>query len=222
MARAQDPFYILRAEIQDSVNGLQQKVSRFHGLTVMNPERKMIAANVEKGCKSLASELNELDTAVERASGNPQRFNLTPEELSSRRRWLDDTRRQVEGVKAALRTATAPPLPESRAVAQNQSFIKDQYQQQELMLRRQDDDIDDIEAAVMRIGRQGQEIGNELEDQRRLLDELDGDMDSTTSRLRVAQKKMQEIIRKSGSNTQLVLIVTLVAIVVVLSFFVFM
>lgn len=89
-------------------------------------------------------------------------------------------------------------------------------------MRRQDDDIDDIEAAVMRIGRQGQEIGNELEDQRRLLDELDGDMDSTTSRLRVAQKKMQEIIRKSGSNTQLVLIVTLVAIVVVLSFFVFM
>ena len=58
--------------------------------------------------------------------------------------------------------------------------------------------------------------------QGRMLDELDGDVDTTHSRLKAAQKKMQEIIRKSGSNTQLVLIVTLIVIVVVLSIFVFM
>lgn len=31
--------------------------------------------------------------------------------------------------------------------------------------RRQDQDLDDIEQAVIRIGRQGREIGNELEEQ---------------------------------------------------------
>ncbi|PNH00708.1 Syntaxin-61 [Tetrabaena socialis] len=85
---AQDPFYIIRQEIHDSVNELQQRMSRFHGLTATNPERKKIAQSVEEGCSSLAWQLNELDTAVDRASENPQRFNLTPEELSSRRRWI--------------------------------------------------------------------------------------------------------------------------------------
>lgn len=198
-------------------------MSRFHGLTATNPERKMIAANVEKGCNSLANELNQLDAAVEQASENPQRFNLTPEELSSRRKWLNNTRRQLEGMKETLRTATAPPppLPENRAVAQNQNFIKSQYEQQQLMLKKQDNDLDDVEAAVIRIARTNRVISTEVDDQGRLLDELDGDIDSTTSRLKAAQKKMQEIIRKSGSNTQLVLIVVLIAIVIGLSIFAF-
>ena len=48
-----------------------------------------------------------------------------------------------------------------------------------------------------------------------MLDELDQDVDTTHSRLKAAQKKMQELIRKSGSNTQLVLIVVLIVILVV-------
>ncbi len=57
--------------------------------------------------------------------------------------------------------------------------------------------------------------------QTRLLTELDSDMGATRSRLRATQKKMHDIIRKSGSNTQLVLVVALVVIVVVLSVIVF-
>jgi hypothetical protein len=35
------------------VNELQSKVSRFHGLTAANPERKTIASIVTDGCESL-------------------------------------------------------------------------------------------------------------------------------------------------------------------------
>jgi hypothetical protein len=35
------------------VHELQQKMSRFHGLTAANPERKQIAASVREGCDSL-------------------------------------------------------------------------------------------------------------------------------------------------------------------------
>lgn len=57
--------------------------------------------------------------------------------------------------------------------------------------------------------------------QNKMLEELDQDVDTTSSRLKAAQKKMQEIIRKSGSNTQLVLIVVLIIILVLLAVFVF-
>ncbi len=107
------------AQLQD----LQQKMSRFHGLTGSNPERKEIARQVETECTSvlwqvqgscsllctscmpLASaciacaeclvQLSELSSAVDVAAENPARFNLTAEELSSRRRWIEATQRQV-------------------------------------------------------------------------------------------------------------------------------
>jgi syntaxin 6 len=40
-------------------------------------------------------QVNELDAAVNRAAEQPQRFGLTPEEISSRRKWISATRRQV-------------------------------------------------------------------------------------------------------------------------------
>lgn len=40
-------------------------------------------------------QLNQLSEATDRAAENPARFNLTMEEVQSRRRWLDTTFRQV-------------------------------------------------------------------------------------------------------------------------------
>lgn len=50
----QDPFYLIKQELADSVTGLQQKMSRFHGLTSANPERKTLATAVQAGCDDIA------------------------------------------------------------------------------------------------------------------------------------------------------------------------
>ena len=42
---------------------------------------------------------------------DPSRFNLTNEELSQRRRWIDNTRDQVDTVHEALKGAIAAPPP---------------------------------------------------------------------------------------------------------------
>lgn len=41
------------------------------------------------------TQLNELESAVSVAAADPERFNLTSEELESRRRWIESIRRQV-------------------------------------------------------------------------------------------------------------------------------
>lgn len=46
-------------------------------------------------CLAMMLQLDELMNAVERAAENPSKFNLTNEELSTRRRWVDSTRQQV-------------------------------------------------------------------------------------------------------------------------------
>lgn len=58
--------------------------------------------------------------------------------------------------------------------------------------------------------------------QGRMLDELDEDVDTTHSRLKATQKKVLDVIRRSGTNTQLALIAFLVVVLIVLAVFALM
>ncbi|WIA35216.1 hypothetical protein OEZ86_003679 [Tetradesmus obliquus] len=251
----QDPFYIVRQEIQDTVNELQSKMSRFHGLTAANPERKTIANIVTDGCESLKWQVNELDAAVNRAAEQPQRFGLTPEEIASRRKWISSTRRQIEGMTDTIKTATAARVnpAEEKLHKANEGFLQDEGGKQQLLLKHQDAQLEDIEAAVLcpvaadpnadtlfwhvlvcscrhqdaqledieaavtRLGRVGLTIHEELASQGQMLDELGEDVDTTHSRLRATQKKVLDVIKKSGTTTQLGLIVFLMIVLVVLA-----
>lgn len=52
-------------------------------------------------CNSIAClQLNELENAVNRAAEQPQRFNLTPEEITSRKKWVTTTRKQVSNCRS--------------------------------------------------------------------------------------------------------------------------
>lgn len=217
-AGAQDPFYLVKQEIQDTLNELQQRMSRFHGLTATNPERKSIAQYVEQGCDSVRWQLNELDGAIRKAAENPGRFNITSEELNSRKKWLQAALRQIEGMTDTLKTATAAPIlgTGSKAVAANDNFLKAATDRQQLIMREQDIQLEDIERAAGRIGDLGRTIGAELVSQEALLDELDEDVDTTHTRMRAAQKKMLDVMRRAGSNTQLVIIGVLVVLLIIL------
>ncbi len=93
MAR-QDPFYVLKVEIEESVSAskqnlsrsgswsdpslyswpqvhdLKQKMTRYHGLQAKNPERKTLSSQVEAGCQSIrwqvcaVSEANPLQIGI--------------------------------------------------------------------------------------------------------------------------------------------------------------
>ena len=64
-------------------------------------------------------------------------------------------------------------------------------------------------------------IHEELESQNQLLGELEEDVDTVSSRLKATQKKMMDIIKKSGSTTQLAVIGFLVVVLIILAVFVF-
>lgn len=82
-------------------------------------------------------QVNELDAAVNRAAEQPQRFGLTPEEISSRRKWITSTRRQVEGMVDSIKSATAAPANpvESKVHKANEGFLQDEGGKQQLLLR---------------------------------------------------------------------------------------
>lgn len=85
------------------------------------------------------------------------------------------------------------------------------------VLARQDRQLDDLGAAVARIGEVGLAIHGELWEQGEMLDALSEDVDTTRARLAAAQAKVQTVLAKAGVRGQLVIIAVLVVALVVLS-----
>ena len=86
---------------------------------------------------------------------------------------------------------------------------------------RQDAQLDDLGAAVSRIGEVGLAIHGELHAQGEMLDALSEDVDTTSARLAAAQAKVQTVLAKAGVRGQLMIIVGLVVALVVLSLIAF-
>lgn len=86
-------------------------------------------------------------------------------------------------------------------------------------LQEQDQQLDEIETHLKRVGHMGLVISEEMESQNHLLTDLDDEVDTVGSRLRATQKKIKDIINKSGSTKQLVIIVILVIILIILAVF---
>ena len=87
-----------------------------------------------------------------------------------------------------------------------------------LSRRRQDDQLDDLSTHVVRIGELGREMGQELQLQGALLDELDQEVEGTSTRLQAAQKKVEFVLKKAGAKGQLLIIGFLIVVLVVLVF----
>lgn len=68
---------------------------------------------------------------------------------------------QIEGMSETLKTATAAPamsVHESKMIASNDKFVRSEYEQQQLVVKEQDQHLEDIEQAVTRLGRVGLDI----------------------------------------------------------------
>ena len=82
--------------------------------------------------------------------------------------------------------------------------------------RKQDEQLEHMEKAVSRIGNVGLAIHGELTSQHQLLEALDEDVDITGSRIKAAQAKIQDVLKRSGGNCQICTIVALTVILLIL------
>lgn len=223
---SQDPFYSVRAEIISQYDDIQRKLNRFHMITSSNPDRKSLAREVDADCDSIDGLLDMLTEAVDTAAQNPAQFNLTMEEIGSRRKWLTTQRRQVHGIKDSLKTMTAAavhaaPTVAEKVVAANDSYLSSAAQTQDQLIRGQDDQLDNLAKGIDNVTAMGNQIQEHIKEDTQLLDEFGREIDTTQSRLKATTKKLNEIMRKNGSMGQLTIIIILVVIVAVLAYFVF-
>ncbi|CAI5468652.1 unnamed protein product [Closterium sp. Yama58-4] len=241
---AQDPFYLVRDEIQDSVSKVQDDYSKWERLGASSQERETLSKTILADTETLEWELEELDRAIGVAERDPSRFNIEQGEVESRRKWTGSTRDQISMIRSAIQAAAAEraamqkeaerrellraqagaaakAAEKSSAGGENESFAASEDDRQALIMREQDDQLDAMSQSLARIGGMGIAIHEELGSQESLIGELDEGMERTGGRLGLVQKKMTVVLKKAGLKGQLCILLALIIAFIVLLILIF-
>ncbi|CAN1857405.1 SYP61, partial [Linum perenne] len=195
--------------------------------------------------KSLCSrKVDELDKAISVAARDPSLYGIDHGEVENRRRWTSSARTQVGNVKRSvvagregiggvatsmngmrrelMRLQDSQPTVGSNHYDDDDDFIQSESDRQLLLIRQQDEELDELSASVERMGGVGLTIHEELLSQERIIDDLGNEMDSTSNRLDFVQKKVGTIMKKASAKGQLMMILFLVALFIILFVLVFL
>lgn len=243
----EDPFFVVRDEVRQSLNNAQSQYSQWSMLLDSEADIDKVqgAGSELKNCiKSIEWDLEDLEQTIKIAEANPHKFRLDYGELETRKQFIRDTRSVIKRIKdhmgsdqvkskleqlkrkSLLHTAREK-KPRGRYARleeemerSNQDYIEQQRHQQQAMISRQDEQLDQVGASVSTLKRIGETIGDELDDQQVMLEDFDREIEHTDSRMRSLTARVNKAIKKSGSKCQIITIVVLVIVlVVVIAFF---
>ncbi|GFP80090.1 syntaxin-61 [Phtheirospermum japonicum] len=209
-------------------------------------ERLRLTKELVAGCESVEWQVDELDKAISVASRDPSLYGIDQLELDKRRRWTSNARDQVRNVKKSVVTGQElngtsttnfngmrrelmrlpnphqTDQPNQYRAQDNEDFISSESDRQLLLIRQQDEELDELSASVQRIGGVGLTIHEELLAQEKIIDELGVEMDSTSNRLDFVQKKVAMVMKKAGAKGQIMMILFLLVLFIILFVLVFL
>ncbi|KAL6853372.1 hypothetical protein ACP4OV_019401 [Aristida adscensionis] len=234
MSSAQDPFYIVREEIQDTIDKLQSNFHRWEQTASNTGEYVHLTKEILTSCESIEWQVDELEKTISVASRDPAYYGLDEIELSRRRKWTGSARNQVGTVRRAVEKGKSNSAVSAHqdlvgrgrtnlySSQDNDDFIASESDRQLLLMRQQDDELDELSESVQRIGGVGLTIHEELSSQDRILSDLSLEMETTSNRLDFVQKRVAMVMKKAGIKGQIMLIVFLIVLFIILFVLVFL
>ncbi|KAH7429858.1 hypothetical protein KP509_09G068800 [Ceratopteris richardii] len=245
VSAAQDPFYLVKEEVQSLVDSVQKSFKRWEQLSG-TLEGSQLGKDIVADCTSIEWQVDELDKAIAVSERDPARYGLDSIEISQRKRWTGLARSQISTIKKLVQDSQSngagtrvemmrmPMNPSSQKVNftpssqkgnltpdDDDEFYAAESDRQALLMKEQDQDLDELSASVERLGDVGLTIHDELISQDRIIDDLGREMDNTANRLDFVQKKVAHVIKRAGAKGQIMMIVFLVILLLVLILLVF-
>ncbi|KAG5378802.1 hypothetical protein IGI04_026644 [Brassica rapa subsp. trilocularis] len=244
MSSAQDPFYIVKEEIQDSIDKLQSAFHKWERISPGMGDQVHVTKELLANCGSIEWQVDELEKAVNVAAKDPALYGIDEAELERRRRWTSNARTQVRNVKTGVLAGKGSAgggnasevrrelmrMPNSNEANRydqyggrdDDGFVQSESDRQMLLIKQQDEELDELSKSVERIGGVGLTIHDELVAQERIIDELGTEMDSTKNRLDFVQKKVGMVMKKAGAKGQMMMICFLLVLFIILFVLVFL
>eukprot|EP01136_Pigoraptor_vietnamica_P034342 Opistho-1_new@98192 len=206
-----------------------------------NEELDWVARELRTVLKTVELDLEDLDEVIKISETDPEKFDLTRSEIEDRKGFVNRARRTLSEIRdhmshSGTRVKTqqrgellgeaggskagkkadkyARAAEESRR--QNQAFIDDQKQQQQQIIQQQDHELEQISNTLGRVKDISLKIGDELDAQDQLIDDLDQHVDNTSSRLQQLIQKVEKVSRATSDGKQMCCIVVLLIVLIVI------
>lgn len=103
---------------------------------------------------------------------------------------------------------------ENRFTAANDDFIADQQQRQAMMKQETNQHLDMIGHHVSNLGVMAQTINVELDEQDRMIGDLDRDVDEAQASMNVAMKQMSKLLKTKDPCTIWTVIILIIILVI--------
>nr|XP_034302979.1 LOW QUALITY PROTEIN: syntaxin-6-like [Crassostrea gigas] len=239
----EDPFFVVKEEVQKAIQTSQNLHDRWSEL-VSNPksvskeELEWTTSELRNSLRSIEWDLEDLEETVGIVEKNPKKFKIDQNELQERRAFIDRSKATVRRMKDDLASPQAKGKDDGdvrqallhgqnkqydkytrldqEMERSNQRYLDDTGQQQQMIIRSQDDQLDMIGSSVGVLKNMSHQIGNELEEQNLILDEFGHEMDNTESRMDTTMKKMAKVMHMSNDKRQWCAIGVLLGVILII------
>ncbi|KNC52141.1 Stx6 protein [Thecamonas trahens ATCC 50062] len=245
----QDPFYSVKDEVQNSMKtalALYESWQRLldAGSRADAEEMQWTDNELKNTLSSIEWDLQDLEETILIVERNPDRFQLSQAEISSRKDFVDETRAKLKRLQDHQLDARAQVQSSQRAAlmsvggsaggarggsgsskyarlddaiaADNNRFVGDQMAQRQEVMAQQDLELGTVSDAVSRLKHMGEAIGDELDAQADILLEFDADVDRVGSRLATTTAKLNKLLASIKDKKSMCTIVFLILTLTVL------
>lgn len=233
-----DPFNEVKDEAESTIKQLESIIAK--RLLLNQPPSLEQIQDFENNLQEMRELQEDFRGTLEMSSAEPERFNLTPLDIRQRQNIINNFEKRISQLeqkweKSKQRDPTREVTTMSNRISQDgenpfaaaatdfedldSGVAMTNYQQQE-MIEEQDNQLDDIHKTMMNLNQQAAMMGDELEDQAFMLDELDYELDHTGNKLQRGMKRLNVFIernKETASNWCIgILVVALVLLLVLL------
>ncbi|XP_054443668.1 syntaxin-6 isoform X2 [Pteronotus mesoamericanus] len=180
----EDPFFVVKGEVQKAVNTAQGLFQRWTELlqdpsTATREEIDWTTNELRNNLRSIEWDLEDLDETINILVGAVYAI------------W---GKRQRNKFPSGLAN--------TKAVLANSHFIEEQQAQQQLIVEQQDEQLELVSGSIGVLKNMSQRIGGELEEQAVMLDDFSHELESTQSRLDNVMKKLAKVSHMTSDRRQ--------------------
>jgi len=207
-------------------------------------EVKETKKQLKRHIKQADSTLADLETTVRVVEKQRDKFpHITDKEITERRGFVDSSKNQISRAKSGMQSEEVKnkfarderalterrsgtgrinenqPLPTYSGNGGDDSFVEEGRSETMMMMQRQDETLDDLGMAVTRVGYMAESIHEEIDQQNKMLKDLEDDLADAEEQLGMVMGKLAKLL-KTKNKCQIGLILILSLIVLVLFFLV--
>ncbi|KAL9623870.1 MAG: hypothetical protein Q9160_001862 [Pyrenula sp. 1 TL-2023] len=205
----EDPFLQVQSDVLSALQQTRPLFSSYLRIRSLatspsSPELVQARTELQSTLQEVSADLRDLVDSVQAVEHDPYRFGLDIDEVSRRRRLVNEVGGEIESMRKELQetvhSGSALPNPADFDNVHNEGvddYTEFEQQRQMEMMHEQDEQLDGVFKTVGNLRQQADDMGRELEEQAVMIDEVDTLADRVGGKLQNGVKRVGHIIRKN-------------------------